>query len=88
MTPDEVLKKHNIAGDYKFLIPVMKEYALLARIQERRNCIYNLESDLMDNGPEGEGIYHEHYVRAMQDEISNHNAFIQDLEKELEKLNQ
>jgi len=51
---------------------------LEARIQERRDCIYLLESDMMDHprrNPE--------YTKCMKDEISNHNAFIQDFEKQL-----
>lgn len=31
--------------------------AIQARIQERKDHIYVLEQDLLDNGPEGEGIY-------------------------------
>lgn len=53
-----------------------------SRIQERKDHIYVLEQDLMDNGPEGEGIYQEHYVKCMKDEIENHETVVQDLEKE------
>jgi hypothetical protein len=93
MTPADILIPYEVWSDEigghllvvtpAHAIKAMKIYALLARIQERRLCIYNIEQDLLDNGPEGEGMYHEHYVRAMKDEIANHNAFMQDLEKEL-----
>ena len=54
-----------------------------ARIQERRDHIYVLEQDLMDNGPQGEGLYTEPYCLCIGDEISNHRACIKDLENEL-----
>lgn len=58
-----------------------------ARIQERKDHIYVLEQDLMDNSQdEGEGLYTKEYCQFMADEISNHRAVIQDLENELEGL--
>lgn len=78
MTPEDILKKYQFVGDTHLLIPAMKEYGIQARIQERRDCIYLLESDMMDHPRR-----HPTYTKCMKDEISNHNAFIQDLEKEL-----
>lgn len=86
MTPEEILKKHNFQGYLDDVIIAMKEYGLHCRIQERKDHIYVLEQDLLDNGPEGEGIYEEHYCRCITDEIENHKAVVQDLEKELENL--
>ena len=57
-----------------------------ARIQERKTHIYVLESDLLDNGPEGENIYPKDYCGCITDEISNHQAYIKDLENELDGL--
>lgn len=62
---------------------------ITARIQERRDCIYLLERKIF--GPpdiNGFNPIPEAYETCMKDEIANHQAFIQDLEKELEKLNQ
>lgn len=83
MTPEEVLKKRNFIGHL-----AMKEYGIHCRIQERKTHIYVLEQDLLDNGPEGEGIYRDDYQKCMQDEIENHKTVVQDLEKELENLKQ
>lgn len=86
MSPEDILKKHNFSGYVHLLIPAMEEYALCARIQERKDHIYVLQQDLLDHGPEGDGVYLEDYRKCMADEILNHLAYIQDLEKELNKF--
>lgn len=60
----------------------MDIYAVSQRIQERRDIIYVLESDLMDQ----EDIYSEDYKKCIRDEIENHEAFIEDLNNQLEGL--
>lgn len=96
MTPADILTPYEVWSDEigghllviasAHALRAMKIYALHARIQERKTHIYGLEQDLMDNGPEGQGLYQEHYVKCMKDEIENHKTVIQDLEKELEGL--
>ena len=87
MTPEEILKKHNFQGYLDNVILAMKEYGIHCRIQERKTHIYVLEQDLMDNSQdEGEGLYTKEYCQFMADEISNHRAYIKDLETELEGL--
>lgn len=54
--------------------------AIQARIQERKDHIYVLEQSLMDTN------WAKTYKQCMKDEILNHQAYIQDLEKELENL--
>ena len=96
MTPDEIINRHSKLYELFAGIPIDaaikitkffdQEQAIAtvkARIQERKDCIYVLEQDLLDNGPEGEGVYSEDYRRCINDEIQNHKAFITDLENEL-----
>jgi hypothetical protein len=71
---------------FEYVAPAMEIYAIQAGIQERKTHIYVLEQDLMDNGPEGENIYPEDYIKCMKDEIDNHQNFIADLESELKQL--
>jgi hypothetical protein len=91
MTKEEVLKSAGAKGKFNVnkavALKAMDIYALQSRIQERKNHIYVMEQDLMDNGPEGEGIYSEDYRKCMADEIENHKAYIADMENELNKLN-
>jgi hypothetical protein len=91
MTKKEAI---NIVSDDRYNMPypfnteglerAMELYAISQRIQERKTIIYVLESDLADE--EQEKIYSEDYKKCMRDEIENHNAFIADLENELEGL--
>lgn len=59
---------------------------LEARIRERKDCIYLLESALMDNDPEEPNAFPADYITCMNDEIGNHQTFITELEKELNQL--
>ena len=60
----------------------MTVFGLESRIQERKDIIYVIEMDLMDN----EEIYSEDYRAALRDEIDNHNAFMSNLEQELTSI--
>ena len=60
----------------------MDVYAIESRIQERRDIIYVIEMDLMDNEEE----YPEQYKQALKDEIDNHNNFIADWQKHLNEI--
>lgn len=84
MTPEEIARQRIpdfgrtlLSEERKHITDAMQEYAIHARIQERRDCIYLLEQSLMDTN------WAKTYKRCMQDEIANHKAFIEELEKEL-----
>lgn len=99
MTPAEIAnkwKKHKMPQtlggirDKEYVDELQRDIQMPnieARIQERKTHIYVLEQDLLDHSQdEGDGLYTKEYCQFMADEISNHRAYTQDLEKELENL--
>lgn len=94
MTPDEIINRHSKLYELFAGVPVDQavkitrffdeELALStikSRIQERKDCIYILEQDMMDD--ESFKLYSEDYIKCMKDEIENHREHIAELESEL-----
>lgn len=80
MTLEEVMQKFGLIYKDSY-DPTHKAQIIKTKIEERKLCIYLIESDLADH--EEEEQYARPYILALRDEIENHEKYIADYEKEL-----
>lgn len=57
---------------------------LEARLSERSTIVYVIQSAILDD----DGMFSEDYIKALQDEIVNHNLAIAEYNEGLKKLNE